>query len=228
MLVEPPSDARRLELDRAVVEAVAARLRGGTRTGSDADAIALRALLAQGLDRSTMVVVKAILGRIDAATGGPIIACGPVAGLLAADRYGAVDATITESDAALVRARVGDRALIDLAGARPWWGRLLAIPDLQVVAALPDEAAARPRALLVSRTKPGPTGEDRTFWVTDSPAPEARIIEALASSGLVATLVHAAGGLKLFMLTGYVQPEDGRLAMAPGTLKGVIGAAPVF
>ena len=35
-------------------------------------------------------------------------------------------------------------------------------------------------------------------------------------------------GLKLFMLAGYVQSEDGRLIDAPGSLKGVIGAAPVF
>jgi hypothetical protein len=38
----------------------------------------------------------------------------------------------------------------------------------------------------------------------------------------------AAGGLKLFMLAGYVQAEDGRLASAPGSLSGVIGAAPQF
>jgi hypothetical protein len=228
MLVEPPDDAHRLDLDRAVVEAVAARLLGGARTGPDADAIALRALMTGPTERRALSMVKAILGRIDAAAGDPITACGPVASLLAADRYGSVEGATAEPEGALKRALAGGRALIDLATARPWWGRLLAMPDLQVVAALPDDAAARPRALMVSRTKPGPTGDDRTFWVTDSPGSEARIVEALVKAGLVATMTHAAGGLKLFTLAGYVQAEDGRLATAPGTLKGVIGAAPVF
>ena len=228
MLVEPPGDARRLELDRAVVEALAARLQGGPRTGPDADAIALRVLLGGSVDRTASALVRAMLGRIDAASGDPITACGPMATLLAADRFGVLDAVVADPDAALAGVRSGRRALIDLTTARPWWGRLLAMPDLQVVGALPDAAGAQPRALMVSRALPGPTGEDRTFWVTDSPASAARIIEDLARAGLVATMAHAAGGLKLFMLAGYVQAEDGRLAMAPGTLKGVIGAAPVF
>ena len=38
----------------------------------------------------------------------------------------------------------------------------------------------------------------------------------------------AGGGLKLFVLTGYVQAEDGRLIDAPGQMSGVIGAAPVY
>lgn len=228
MLVEPPGNAHLLDLDRAVAVAVAARLQGGVRTGPDADAIALRALLASGVEPSAVAMVRAMLGRIDAATGEPITACGPTATLLAADRHGAVAGVVADPEASLARVRAGGRALIDLATARPWWGRLLALPDLQVIAALPDDAAARPRALMVSRTRPGPTGDDRTFWVTDSPASEAWIGEALSAAGLVATMAHAAGGLKLFMLAGYVQAEDGRLAMAPGTLKGVIGAAPVF
>lgn len=228
MLVEPPADASLLDLDRAVAVAVAARLQGGVRTGPDADAIALRALLASGVEPSAVAMVRAMLGRIDAATGEPITACGPTATLLAADRHGAVAGVVADPEVSLARVRDGERALIDLATARPWWGRLLAMPDLQVIAALPDDAAARPRALMVSRTRPGPTGDDRTFWVTDSPASEAWIGEALSAAGLVATMAHAAGGLKLFMLAGYVQAEDGRLAMAPGTLKGVIGAAPVF
>lgn len=228
MLVEPPGDARRLELDRAVLEAVTARLQAGARTGPDADAIALRTLLASPAERTASVMIRAMLGRIDAATGDPITACGPMAALLASDRFGVVSAVVADPDAALAGVRSGGRAVIDVATARPWWGRLLALPELRVTAALPDDLVARPQTLLVSRAIPGPTGNDRTFWVTDSPAAQARILEALSAAGLLATLVHAAGGLKLFMLTGYVQPEDGRLAMAPGTLKGVIGAAPVF
>ena len=50
-----------------------------------------------------------------------------------------------------------------------------------------------------------------------------------ALDGLVQDgMLIAAGGLKLFMLAGYVQAEDGRLASAPGSLSGVIGAAPIF
>ncbi len=228
MLVEPPSDERLMALDWAVVEAVSARVQAGTRTGPDADAIALRALLAEGVDRSSARVLKAVLGRIEAAAGGAIVACGAASAMLAAERYGVSVKVMTEPDEALAQTRVGGRAVIDLATPRPWWGRLLAMPDLRVVAALPDDALGRPKALMMSLKPSGPTGDDRTFWVTDSPGSEVRIVEALAHAGLAATLLHAAGGLKLFMLAGYVQAEDGRLATAPGTLKGVIGAAPVF
>ncbi len=99
---------------------------------------------------------------------------------------------------------------------------------LKVVAALPDDAAGLPRALLVSTEAPGPTGDDRTFWVTDSPVSDARIVAALGDAGLIAALLAAGGGLKLFVLTGYVQAEDGRLTNAPGQMSGVIGAAPVY
>jgi hypothetical protein len=81
---------------------------------------------------------------------------------------------------------------------------------------------------MIQRTEPGPTGDDRTFWATDSQAPDARIVEILGAAGLAASPLIAAGGLKLFMLAGYVQAEDGRLASAPGSLSGVIGAAPQF
>src|SRR5205085_1126308 len=43
--------------------------------------------------------------------------------------------------------------------------------------------------------------------------------EALAAA-------RQAGGLKLFKLAGYYQPDDERLKRAPGRLSGVIGAAP--
>ena len=39
-------------------------------------------------------------------------------------------------------------------------------------------------------------------------------------------LIAEAGGLKLFALMGFYQPDDARLARAPGRLTGVIGAAP--
>ena len=121
----------------------------------------------------------------------------------------------------------GARAVLDLSG-RPWWGRLLARPDLRVIATLPDDPLARPQAFVVARATTGPTGDDRSFWVTDSGWSDARIIEALSGAGLAAEALAASGGLKLFMLAGYVQAEDGRLDGAPGSLSGVIGAAPLF
>ena len=53
-------------------------------------------------------------------------------------------------------------------------------------------------------------------------------MDALGEAGLIADPLAAAGGLKLFVLTGYVQADDGRLKTAPGRLNGVIGAAPIF
>ena len=226
MLVEPPEDAERLALDRALIAAARARIMAGARGSADADAIALRDIL-RDVPPSERPALRAVLGRIEAATGPALSTCGPLSQALAADRWGLIGRSTAEPDQALATARQGGRALIDL-GSRPWWGRLLALPMLRVVAALPDDAAGVPRALLVSTEAPGPTGDDRTFWVTDSPASDARIIAALGEAGLIAGPLAAGGGLKLFVLTGYVQAEDGRLIDAPGQMSGVIGAAPVY
>ena len=169
-----------------------------------------------------------MLGRIDAASGTPLVVWGTASQTLAADRFGLTARAAAEPEQALAAVRDGSRALMDLTPGKAWWGRLLAEPGLRVVAALPDDRHGLPRALLLQRTEPGPTGDDRTFWATDSQAPDARIIGTLAAAGLAASPLIAAGGLKLFMLAGYVQAEDGRLASAPGSLSGVIGAAPQF
>ncbi|MGV8929833.1 MAG: hypothetical protein ACOH1E_08765 [Brevundimonas sp.] len=227
MLVEPQADSERLALDRALAEALRLRLAVGPRTAPDADAIALRELLIP-MSPAQTAVVRAVLGRIDAATGAPLVVWGPAAQTLAADRFGLSARSASEPEQALAAVRDGARALIDLTPAKPWWGRLLAEPALRVVAALPDDPHGLPRALMIQRVQPGPTGDDRTFWATDSKAPDARIVESLGTAGLVASPLIAAGGLKLFMLAGYVQAEDGRLASAPGNLSGVIGAAPQF
>jgi len=95
-------------------------------------------------------------------------------------------------------------------------------------ASLFRSVAGLPRALLVQAAEPGPTGDDRTYWVTDSPWTDVRIVGRLGEAGLAAEPLIAAGGLKLFALAGYVQADDGRLNGAPGDLSGVIGAAPVF
>jgi len=226
-LTEPQADAERLALDRAVAEAVRQRVVAGRRPTPDADAIALRRLLTDTTPAAT-AVVRAVLGRIDAATGAPLIVWGSASQMLAADRFGLTARTAVEPEQALTAVRNGARALMDLTSGKAWWGRLLAEPALRVVAALPDDRHGQPRALMIQRTEPGPTGDDRTFWVTDSPLPDARIVETLGVAGLAASPLIAAGGLKLFMLAGYVQTEDGRLASAPGSLSGVIGAAPLF
>ena len=231
LLVEPELDADGLARDRVLAEALnavmAARLDRAAPT-PDAEAVALRAFLAGAGGFRQAAVLRAVWGRLTAASGPAVVACGPAAQSSVADRYGLPLRTVADPDAALADAASGARAVIDLAAAKPWWGRLLARPDLRVIAALPDDALGLPRALMVSREPSGPTGDDRTFWVTDSPLAEAAIIQALAALGLAGHLLFATGGLKLMVLAGYVQPDDGRLSAAPGALKGVIGAAPVY
>lgn len=226
-LEEPQADTERLALDRAVAEAVRLRITAGPRPSPDADAIALRDLL-KDLPSAATSGVRAVLGRIDAATGAPLVVWGATSQALAADRFGLTARLAAEPEQALAAVREGSRALLDLTPGKAWWGRLLAEPALRIVAALPDDRHGLPRVLMIQRTEPGPTGDDRTFWATDSQASDARIIETLAAAGLAASPLIAAGGLKLFMLAGYVQAEDGRLSSAPGSLSGVIGAAPQF
>jgi hypothetical protein len=193
----------------------------------DADAIALREAL-KGLSAPEIAAARAVLGRLDAATGAPLVVWGPASQVLAADRYGLTARLAAKPEAALKAVRDGARALMDLTPSNAWFGRLLAEPTLRIVAALPDHGSGLPRALLVQQAQPGPTGDDRTFWATDSALPNGRIVEALGAGGLAASPLIEAGGLKLFVLAGYVQAEDGRLHGAPGTLSGVIGAAPLF
>jgi chorismate mutase len=108
-----------------------------------------------------------------------------------------------------------------------WWGRLLAEPKLRVFAALPCLAAWGPlSALAVAEVDVEPTGSDNTFWVTDAAQGAKAIEQALSRDGVAATLMVEHGGLKLFLLSGYYQADDPRLARAPGKLSGVIGAAP--
>ena len=225
MLREPQLDAERLGLDRALLAALAARVAAGPHGGADARALALREALGLA-GAGQAAILRAVHGRIEAAAGRRIVTVGAASALLAADRWGAAT-PVPDAETALSRVDETTSALIDL-GERPWWGRLLARPEVRVVEALPDDRAGLPRALLVSREPSGPTGDDRAFWVTDSALPDARLREALSALGLAASPLASAGGLKLYALAGYVQPEDGRLLRAPGALAGVIGSAPIF
>lgn len=227
MLTEPPEDPERLAQDLALARAIRARMQAGPRPSPDADAIALRSAL-QDLKPGEIAAVRSVLGRIDAAHGAALVVWGPASQVLAADRFGLVARVAATPEAALTAAREGARALMDVTTASAWWGRLLAEPDLRVVGALPDHRAGQPRSLLVQRHASGPTGNDRTFWITDSPLPVPRIVSAFSEAGLAAGLLIETGGLKLFALAGYVQAQDGRLSDAPGSLRGVIGSAPVF
>ena len=149
---------------------------------------------------------------------------------LARLRFGAAPplSQVAKPEEALAAARTsGGVAVLGLAADSPWWGRILAEPKLKVFAALPCLAAWGPLgALAVAEVEVEPTGDDRTFWVTDAPGPANAIEEAMSRDGVAATLLVEAGGLKLFKLAGYYQPDDARLKRAPGKLSGVIGAAP--
>ena len=224
MLTEPEVDPAREAADAALLRALEARLAlaGGA---PDAEALALRRLLAPTpADRRGIVL--ALWGRLET---GPRHVHGAEPALLAADRHGLGARLHPTAEAALAATDAGEGdALIGLSGVTAWWGRLLARPRLRVVGALPAEGERAPRALRVSLTAPGPTGADRTFWVTDAVAGDHAVLAALAEAGLAGTPLAQAGGLKLFMLAGYVQAEDPRLGGLPGTLSGVIGAAPTF
>lgn len=149
---------------------------------------------------------------------------------LARQRFGAAPPLrqTARPEDALAQARTpGGVAICALAPDSPWWGRLLAEPQLKVFAALPCLAAWGPMgALAVAAVDVEPTGDDRTFWVTDAPGPARGVEDALSRDGVAADLVLEAGGLKLFMLAGFYQKDDPRLARAPGRLSGIIGAAP--
>lgn len=149
---------------------------------------------------------------------------------LARNRFGAAPPLrqFAKAEDAIAAARApGGVAICALGADSAWWGRLLAEPQLKVFAALPCLAVWGPlSALAVAAVDVEPTGDDRTFWVTDAPGPAAAVEAALGRDGVAGDLIAEAGGLKLFMLAGFYQQDDARLARAPGQLTGVIGAAP--
>jgi chorismate mutase len=149
---------------------------------------------------------------------------------LARHRFGAAPplvAVARPEDAIAVARTSWGVGICALTPDQAWWGRLLAEPKLKVFAARPCLAAwGSLTALAVAEVEVEPTGDDRTFWVTDASQSAAAIEEALSRDGVAADLAAEAGGLKLFVLAGFYQREDERLARAPGRLNGVIGAAP--
>jgi chorismate mutase len=149
---------------------------------------------------------------------------------LARHRFGAAPplSQVGKPEDAIAHARTpGGVAVCAITSDNAWWGRLLAEPSAKVFAALPCLAAWGPMsALAVATVDVEPTGDDRTFWVTDATGPAAAVEDALSRDGVAADLLAEAGGLKLFVLAGFYQRDDERLARAPGRLSGIIGAAP--
>ena len=149
---------------------------------------------------------------------------------LARHRFGAAPPLrqLAKPEDAIAQARtLGGVAVCAITPDNAWWGRLLAEPEVKVFATLPCLAAWGPMsALAVAAVDVEPTGDDRTFWVTDAAGPASAVEDALSRDGVAADLVIEANGLKLFMLAGFYQRNDQRLARAPGRLSGIIGAAP--
>jgi chorismate mutase len=149
---------------------------------------------------------------------------------LARQQFGAAPplTRVNKPEEAIAAAKTnGCVAVLPIAGAHPWWGRLLAEPTLAVFAALPCLSVWGPvSALAVAEVAiEEPSGDDVTFWVTDAAEPGPVIEEKLSHDSVAADLIAQGGGLKLFMLAGFYQRHDARLARAPGRLTGVIGAA---
>ena len=149
---------------------------------------------------------------------------------LARLRFGAAPplTMLAKPEDALREARErGTVAILPLDPGSAWWGRMLAEPSLRVFAVVPCLSVwGAPSALAVAAVEVEPSGGDATLWVTDAPGKAHQVEAALGERGLAGDILMEAGGLKLFALLGYIQPDDERLAGAPGSLKGVIGAAP--
>ncbi|EGF92496.1 chorismate mutase type II family protein [Asticcacaulis biprosthecium C19] len=141
-----------------------------------------------------------------------------------APSFGYVDDAVAAVTAARDVRHISVLSLDPRGGA--WWARLLAEKSVRIIAALPEVASARPHAVAMAAIAPEPTGDDITFWVSDSGERETRIIEDLGERGFAADWVCSAQGLKLFSLLGFVQENDARLQGALGSLTGIIGAAP--
>jgi chorismate mutase len=133
----------------------------------------------------------------------------------------------TPEEAIAAARKLGGVGVLSLAHGDPWWAKLLAEPKVRVFSALPCLKAWGPMSALAVADAPiEPSGSDETFWVTDAPGAAEPIVQALAKDGVAACQAAAARGLRLFKLAGFYQPDDPRLARAPGRLTGVIGAAP--
>lgn len=144
---------------------------------------------------------------------------------LAMRRFGlaASLAAVAKPEEALAAARAGAPAVLALDPANPWWARLIAETRVQATDVL---VKAGLTALALGPPVPDATGQDATLWATDAPGSRDALEDALGLTGFAGEQLFSAGGLKLFVLAGYVQRDDRRLLKAPGRLAGVVGVVP--
>lgn len=141
--------------------------------------------------------------------------------------YRARTAQVADARAALASARAGARAVVAMDPRDPWWARLLAEPTLSVIDDDLYSDGRKPGLFVVARQWSEPSGQDRTWWITDVAGKPSDVEAALSNLGLTGRHALSIGGLGLFQIDGYVQREDARLLQAPGRLAGVIGCVPV-
>lgn len=175
-------------------------------------------------------LIAAVVRELES-TARPVMvsACGPGAEAFARGRFGFRSriAVLPEPRPALESVRAGARAVVGVELREPWWARLLARPDLSVIDDDLAGDATRPTLFVVARQWSEPSGDDRSWWITDSPQGADEVEAALGELGFAARHALRLGGVGLYQLSGYVQPQDDRLAKAPGRLSGVIGCVPV-
>lgn len=174
-------------------------------------------------------LIAAVVREIESAARPVMVSAhGPGTDAFSRRRFGyrARVAQVADAKAAVVSARAGARAVVAIDGRDPWWARLLAEPQLSVIDDDLAGDALRPSLFVVARQWCEPSGDDRTWWITDAPSPSA-VETALSELGFAARHALAVGGMGLFQITGFVQRDDARLAQAPGRLTGVIGAVPI-
>lgn len=173
-------------------------------------------------------LIAAVLREVESAARPAMVSVhGPGADAFARGRFGyrARIAQVADARAAVASARAGARAVIALDPRDPWWARLLAEPQLSIIDDDLTGDGLKPGLFVVARQWSEPSGDDRTWWITDAPSPSA-VEAALSALGFAARYALAIGGVGLFQISGYVQPGDTRLVQAPGRLTGVIGAVP--
>ena len=173
-------------------------------------------------------LIAAVLREIESAARPVMVSAhGPGTEAFSRGRFGyrARVAQVADARAAIVSARAGARAVVAVDHRDPWWARLLAEPQLSVIDDDVSGDALRPTLFVVARQWNEPSGDDRTWWITDAASPSA-VEAALSELGFAARYALAVGGMGLFQIAGYVQRDDERLARAPGRLSGVIGAVP--
>lgn len=171
-------------------------------------------------------LIAAVVREIESAARPVMVSAhGPGAEAFARGRFGyrARVAQVADARAAVASARSGARAVVAMDPRDPWWARLLAEPALSVIDDDLTGDGLKPGLFVVARQWSEPSGDDRTWWISDATNPPA-VEAALSALGFAARYALAVGGMGLYQISGYVQPGDARLAQAPGRLSGVIGA----